>query len=85
MLSICVPNTSSAPTIFHARLAAANNALRFWLHGGFSNKNWYWNEIGVPQLLCDIFRARGPSEGPLEYWTRSALRWIGAVSRFRVS
>lgn len=34
-------------------LSAVNAALGYWLEHGFHNPNWYWNEIGVPQLLCD--------------------------------
>eukprot|EP01050_Picozoa_sp_SAG11_P033537 SAG11_NODE_11436_length_761_cov_0.808157_2_plen_173_part_00 len=38
-----------------ALLASANKGLAYWLQGHFTNPNWYWNEIGVPQLLVDIF------------------------------
>jgi chondroitin AC lyase len=38
-----------------AMLAAANSALRFWLTRHYSNPNWYWNEIGTPQALGNIF------------------------------
>eukprot|EP00037_Helgoeca_nana_P030001 m.366355 g.366355 ORF g.366355 m.366355 type:complete len:885 (+) comp28094_c0_seq1:108-2762(+) len=38
-----------------AMLTAANAAIKFWLAGRYQNPNWYWNEIGVPQALGDIF------------------------------
>lgn len=28
--------------------------LDYWLQHDFSNKNWYWNQIGVPYDLADI-------------------------------
>ena len=34
-------------------LSSVNAALGYWLEHNFRNPNWYWNEIGVPQLLCD--------------------------------
>ena len=36
-------------------LSSVNTGLVFWLQGHFTNPNWYWNEIGVPQHLADIF------------------------------
>lgn len=29
-------------------------ALKFWLEEDFKNPNWWWNEIGVPELLGEI-------------------------------
>lgn len=29
-------------------------ALDYWLAKGFTNPNWWWNQIGVPGKMCDI-------------------------------
>ena len=29
-------------------------ALDYWLEKGFTNPNWWWNQIGVPGKMCDI-------------------------------
>jgi chondroitin AC lyase len=35
----------------HGSAAPAINALGYWLHQDPQNQNWWWNEIGVPELL----------------------------------
>ena len=32
----------------------ATNALEYWLHQDLQNQNWWWNEIGVPEMLGEI-------------------------------
>src|SRR5262245_31569464 len=34
--------------------AKTSAALTYWLDRDFRNPNWWWNEIGVPQLLGEI-------------------------------
>ena len=33
---------------------ALHKALAFWLDGGFTNPNWWWNQIGVPLPLGTV-------------------------------
>jgi chondroitin AC lyase len=33
---------------------ATFRALDFWLAKRFTNPNWWWNQIGVPGVMCDI-------------------------------
>ena len=41
---------------FHGENARQASLLgvRYWLAKDYRNKNWFWNEIGVPEVLTDI-------------------------------
>lgn len=39
--------------------SATFRALDFWLAKRFKNSNWWWNQIGVPQAMCDIIALLG--------------------------
>lgn len=54
-IAVAVRSPLSPTANSSSLLASANAALRFWLRGGFTNPNWYWNEIGVPQSLANTF------------------------------
>jgi chondroitin AC lyase len=38
----------------HESATPAINALGYWLHQDPQNQNWWWNEIGIPELLGEI-------------------------------
>jgi hypothetical protein len=54
-IAVAVRSPLSPSANSSSLLASANVALRYWLRGHFTNPNWYWMEIGVPQSLANIF------------------------------
>lgn len=66
-----------------ALLASTNKGLSYWVKAKLTNPNWYWNEIGVPQLLVDIFlllEGRGLASGDVSTHAQSAPNLIFQVT-----
>lgn len=64
--------------------AAANDALGYWIAHDFHNPNWWWNEIGVPQLTGEAALCLGPDlrpeirDGVVRLMKRSVwTKWTG--------
>lgn len=68
------------PTFSQASVAA----LDYWISRDFKNPNWWWNEIGVPQLTGEAVLLLGPDcpavtrDGVVNILKRSVwTRWTG--------
>lgn len=66
---------------------ATLRGIRFWLDKDFQNSNWWWNQIGVPQLVGEISSLMLPElpdesrKKVIEIMQRSdwkRIRWTGA-------
>jgi chondroitin AC lyase len=71
-------------------------ALQFWLDKDYTNTNWWWNQIGVPQQIAEIVILIEPDisaaqktkameilkRAPLDY-TGANLLWVAGINVMR--